>query len=85
MLTATRRMLFVAALAGTTAMAGPAQAGGSYAPYFTDGTQAYNSRVIAGAGPNWYATFIRGVRCHYEYRVQYGPAGPERIRIRVCN
>lgn len=80
-----RRAMALAALVGLAFAAAPANAGGFDYPHFRDGTQAYNSRAIAGAGPNWYATFIRGVRCQYEYRVVRGPNGPQRIRVEVCN
>jgi hypothetical protein len=56
-----------------------------YTPFTQDATYAYNYNVIAGVTPDFYSTFIRGQRCHYEYRVQYGPYGKERIRITVCN
>ena len=54
---------------------------GFFYPHFTDGTQAYNSRVIAGAAPNWHATFIEGDRCSFFYRVVNG----QRLRYQVCN
>jgi hypothetical protein len=50
-------------------------------PVLPDGSQYFNSRAVAGAAPNLGATFIYGVRCHYEYRIQYG----ERVRVQVCN
>lgn len=50
-------------------------------PYFSDGTQAAQSRVIAGASPNLYSTYIDGVRCHYEYRVRYG----QRVQVYICD
>jgi hypothetical protein len=63
-----------------------ASAGGA-SPFFfvPDGTQAFNSRAIAGAAPNSYATYIEGIRCHYEYRVFWGSNGRERVRVEVCN
>ncbi len=80
-----RAAIALAALAGLTLAAAPASAGGLDYPHFRDRTQAYNSRAIAGAGPNWYATFIRGVRCQYEYRVVNGAKGPQRVRVEICN
>lgn len=50
-------------------------------PHYYDGSQAYNSRVIAGAAPNAYSTFIYGARCSYEYRY----VGGARVRYQVCN
>ncbi|MFZ1814273.1 MAG: hypothetical protein WBO55_05550 [Rhizobiaceae bacterium] len=63
-----------------------AQAGGysSWGLHY-DGTQPYHSRAVAGAAPNSHATFYHGVRCHYEYRVQYGAYGAQRIQVQVCN
>jgi hypothetical protein len=79
------RKLQLAAIAGALTLTGVAAAEAKplfyYAnPYFSDGTQQYQSRVIAGAAHNLYSTYIDGVRCHYEYRVAYG----SRIRVEVC-
>jgi hypothetical protein len=73
--------------AGLLAMAAGASQAKSliYPPYTPDGTYAYNYKVIAGVTPDFYSTFIRGQRCHYEYRVQFGLYGKERIRVVVCN
>lgn len=80
-----RCAMALAAIAGLALATTPARAGGFDYPHFRDGTQAYNSRAVAGAGPNWYATFIRGVRCQYEYRVVRGANGPQRVRVEICN
>jgi hypothetical protein len=68
-------------LALGTAGAASAKSWYFYSPFTKDATYHYNQGVIAGVTPDFYSTFIRGQRCHYEYRVQYG----ERIRITVCN
>lgn len=72
--------IFGAALA----VAAPAVAQTVYFPGFRDGSQAYNSGVIAGAGPNWYSTFIRGERCEYRYRTVVTQDGPQKLRYQVC-
>ena len=78
----------------TTVLAGALLAGAAtasqakgffYYPRTADATQAYNYNTIAGVAPDFYSTFIKGVRCQYEYRVAYGPHGPERVRVEVCN
>ncbi len=66
--------------AASLGMAPSAEARSKY-PNFRDASQAYNSRVVAGAAPNWYATFIEGDRCSFVYRVVNG----QRIRYQVCN
>ncbi|MGI9402821.1 MAG: hypothetical protein ACR2O0_16305 [Rhizobiaceae bacterium] len=64
----------------------PASAAGfGYFSLYNDGTQAFNSRAVAGAAPNALATYRDGVRCHYEYRNQWGAYGNQRVRIEVCN
>lgn len=82
----TRITMAAAAFAVVAGVATTASAGG-VSPFFfvPDGTQAFNSRAIAGAAPNSYATYIDGVRCHYEYRVHWGIHGRERVRVEVCN
>ena len=47
--------------------------------FYSDGSQQYNSRAVAGAAPNRLATG-RGVRCEYRYVVRNG----QRIRYRYC-
>lgn len=62
--------------AGTTAHA----QGGFFGSWFyQDGSQAFNSRAVAGAAPNALATG-RGVRCEYRYVVRNG----QRIRYQYC-
>ena len=78
-----RKFVAMSLVAGVVAgAAGAAEAKGLYySPYAPDSTYAYNYNVIAGVTPDWYSTFIRGQRCSYEYRVQYG----QRVRLTVCN
>ena len=78
-----RSVAAIVAVGAIAATVQTANAGRHYYFHFgaPDGTQAYNSRVIAGAAPSAYSTYIKGIRCHYEYRVQYG----ERVRFEVCN
>ncbi|MEM7464452.1 MAG: hypothetical protein AAF362_17415 [Pseudomonadota bacterium] len=71
----------IAAISATSASA----TGFGYFNLYHDGTQAFNSRAIAGAAPNALATYQGGIRCQYEYRVQWTPAGPQKIRHQVCN
>ena len=81
-----RRILSAASLAAVLAgIAGPASAGGHYFPFYYDGSQEFHSRAVAGAAPNSEATFLYGVRCHYEYRVGYAPHAATRYRVEVCN
>ena len=47
--------------------------------WYSDGSQAFNSRAVAGAAPNALAT-ASGVRCEYRYVVQNG----QRVRYQVC-
>ncbi len=76
----------LALAAVTLAASTPASAGSIFGnPYWSDGSKPYNERVIAGSAYNTYSTFIRGVRCHYEYRVVWGSYGKQRIRYEVCN
>ncbi len=70
----------LAIFAAMPVLSASAQSANKY-PNFRDSSQAYNSRVIAGAAPNWYATFIEGDRCSYQYRVING----QRVRYEVCN
>lgn len=56
--------------------------GGAYGGYFyNDGSQARNSRTIAGAAPNSLATFQGGVRCEYRYTYRNG----QKQRYEYCN
>lgn len=71
----------MAALSASSASA----AGFNFFSLYNDGTQAYNSRAIAGAAPNALATYQGGIRCQYEYRVQWTSYGRQRVRVEVCN
>ena len=56
--------------------------GGAFGNFFySDGSQARNSRTIAGAAPNSIATFQGGVRCEYRYIYQNG----KKVRYEYCN
>jgi len=77
----TAMMLMGLGLAAGAAGAADAKSWSFYTPFTPDATYYYNQGVIAGVTPDFYSTFIRGQRCSYEYRVQYG----QRIRITVCN
>lgn len=78
--------IFAAALAIAAMTASPASAAGfGLFNLYNDGTQAFNSRAIAGAAPNALATYQGGIRCHYEYRVQWNSYGSQRVRVEVCN
>jgi len=48
--------------------------------YYSDGSQARNSRTIAGAAPNSLATFQGGVRCEY----RYGYVNGQKQRYEYC-
>ena len=72
------------AIAAMTASSASA-AGFNFFSLYNDGTQAYNSRTIAGAAPNALATYQGGIRCHYEYRVQWNSYGSQRVRVEICN
>jgi hypothetical protein len=58
----------------------PPTSGGAYGKwFFSDGSQKWLGRTVAGAAPNILATGA-GVRCSYVYRVQNG----QRVRYEVC-
>lgn len=76
--------IFAVCAGSALAAAAPAGALEFHFPRFKDGSQAFHSRAIAGAGPNWYSTFIRGERCEFRYRTVPTANGPQKLRYEVC-
>ena len=58
----------------------PRASGGAYGKwFFSDGSQQWLGRTVAGAAPNIIATGA-GVRCSFAYRVQNG----QRVKYEIC-
>ena len=82
----TRKRMIAAACGGVIAasMVAPAFAESPFSlprAYLEHSGPVTNAYGIAGAPADPFATFIDGVRCHYEYRVYAGG----RQRVKVCD